>query len=101
MLAPSLIPRQPGQGVKTDRRDGLTLARLERAGGLTAVWVPDREQEAIRDLSRARQEVFLCLNLTGHTISAEGWTAVFPDPAAFLGRLSGTMLSSGGRGIGR
>ena len=57
MVAPSLIPRQPGQRVKTDRRDGLALARLECAGELTAVWVPDREQEAIRDLSRARQDM--------------------------------------------
>ncbi len=56
MVAPSLIPRQPGQRVKTDRREGLTLARRERAGELTAVWVPEREQEAIRDLSRARQD---------------------------------------------
>ncbi len=59
MVAPSLIPCQPGQRVKTDRRDGLALAPLERAGELTAVWVPDREQEAIRDLSRARQDMKL------------------------------------------
>ena len=54
VVAPSLIPRKPGERVKTDRRDGLTLARLHRAGELTPVWVPNIEQEAIRDLTRAR-----------------------------------------------
>ena len=41
VVAPSLIPKKPGDRVKTDRRDSLTLARLLRAGELTAVWVPD------------------------------------------------------------
>lgn len=57
VVAPSLIPRKPGQRIKTDRRDALTLARLLRAGELTAVWVPDREQEAMRDLTRAREDM--------------------------------------------
>lgn len=57
VVAPSLIPRKPGQRVKTDRRDALALARLLRAGELTSVWVPDREQEAIRDLTRAREDM--------------------------------------------
>ena len=56
VVAPSLIPRQPGERVKTDRRDALKLARLHRAGDLTAVWVPDAEQEAMRDLTRARED---------------------------------------------
>lgn len=56
VVAPSLIPRKPGDRVKTDRRDGLTLARLDREGELTTVWTPDREHEAIRDLSRMRED---------------------------------------------
>jgi transposase len=54
VVAPSLIPRKPGDRVKTNRRDALTLARLHRAGELTAVWVPDPTHEAMRDLIRAR-----------------------------------------------
>jgi len=57
VVAPSLIPSKPGDRVKTDRRDGESLARLHRAGELTPVWVPDREQEAIRDLTRAREDM--------------------------------------------
>lgn len=55
VVAPSLIPRKAGDRVKTDRRDALKLARLLRAGELTAVWTPDPAQEALRDLTRARQ----------------------------------------------
>ncbi len=55
VVAPSLIPTRPGDHVKTNRRDAETLARLHRAGELTAIWVPDPAHEAIRDLSRARQ----------------------------------------------
>ncbi|MCP5080381.1 MAG: IS110 family transposase [Alphaproteobacteria bacterium] len=54
VVAPSLIPRKPGDRIKTDRRDALNLARLYRAGELTAVWVPDEAHEAMRDLVRAR-----------------------------------------------
>lgn len=54
VVAPSLIPKKPGDRVKTNRRDALSLAKLLRAGELTAVWVPDRRHEAMRDLSRAR-----------------------------------------------
>jgi len=54
VAAPSLIPKKPGERVKTNRRDGLNLAKLLRAGELTAVWVPDDRHEAMRDLSRAR-----------------------------------------------
>lgn len=57
MVAPSLIPRKAGSRVKTDRRDAVTLARLDRAGELTAVRVPDDDQEAIRDLWRAREDM--------------------------------------------
>lgn len=54
VVAPSLIPQKPGDRVKTNRRDALSLARLLRAGDLTAVWVADERHEAMRDLSRAR-----------------------------------------------
>jgi transposase len=54
VVAPSLIPKKAGDRVKTNRRDALSLAKLLRAGELTAVWVPDEHQEAMRDLSRAR-----------------------------------------------
>ena len=57
VVAPSLIPRRAGERVKTDRRDALMLARLHRSGELTAVWVPDEEQEAVRDLTRAREDM--------------------------------------------
>lgn len=56
MVAPSLIPKQPGNRVKTDRRDALRLAELLRAGELTPVWVPGEEDEALRDLVRARED---------------------------------------------
>ena len=54
VVAPSLIPVKAGDRVKTDRRDALALAKLHRAGELTAVWVPDEAHEAMRDLVRAR-----------------------------------------------
>src|SRR4249920_3904896 len=54
VVAPSLIPRRAGDRVKTDRRDAASLAKLHRAGELTAVWVPDARHEAMRDLVRAR-----------------------------------------------
>src|SRR5208337_522815 len=57
VVAPSLIPSKPGDRVKTNRRDAVNLAKLLRAGELTAVWVPDERHEAMRDLSRARLAV--------------------------------------------
>ena len=57
VVAPSLIPKKAGDRVKTDRRDSLSLARLHRAGELTAVSVPDDQQEALRDLTRAREDI--------------------------------------------
>ena len=56
VVAPSSIPRRPADRIKTDRRDALLLARLARAGELIAVRVPDALDEAIRDLSRARED---------------------------------------------
>jgi len=55
VIAPTLIPTKAGDRVKTDRRDAVKLARCYRAGELTAVWVPDRDHEALRDLVRARE----------------------------------------------
>jgi transposase len=55
-VAPSLLPKKPGDRVKTDRRDAVQLARLARSGDLTAVYVPKVEDEAIRDLTRARED---------------------------------------------
>jgi transposase len=55
VIAPTLVPTKAGDRVKTDRRDAEKLARCYRAGELTAVWVPDAAQEALRDLVRARE----------------------------------------------
>ena len=57
IVSPSKVPRAPGDRVKTDRRDADQLARLFRAGELTGIYVPDAQDEAIRDLIRARYQV--------------------------------------------
>lgn len=57
IVAPSKVPRQPGDRVKTDRRDADQLARLLRAGELTGIYVPEPQDEAVRDLIRARYQV--------------------------------------------
>jgi transposase len=54
VAAPALIPKKPGDRVKNNQRDAMALAKLLRAGELTAVWVPDERHEAMRDLTRAR-----------------------------------------------
>jgi len=69
VVAPSLVPRKPGERVKTDRRDALKLARLLRSGELTAVWVPDQDQEALRDLTRAREDARHDLMRARHRLS--------------------------------
>ena len=85
VVAPSLIPRKPGDRIKTDRRDAINLAKLHRAGELTAVWVPDRAHEAIRDLVRARlaavrslrqarQQLSGFLLRHGHHYNRPAWT---------------------------
>jgi transposase len=56
VAAPSKTPRRPGDRIKNDRRDALNLAKLHRAGELSPVWVPDAETEAMRDLTRARED---------------------------------------------
>ena len=86
VVAPSLIPKKPGDRVKTNRRDALNLAKLLRAGELTAVWVPDARHEAMRDLVRAReaavddlkskrqQVLSLLLRLGRHFTGKRTWT---------------------------
>ena len=101
VVAPSLIPRKPGERIKTDRRDATALARLHRAGELTPVWVPDPEHEAMRDLVRARAEMVDALRKArqrlmgfllrhGRSYDAKRWTwlhrkwlmeQTFPHPA--------------------
>ena len=66
---PSLIPRRAGDRIKTDRRDAASLARLHRAGELTAVWVPDAGHEAMRDLVRARLDAVHALRRARQQLS--------------------------------
>lgn len=77
VIAPSLVPRKPGDRVKTDRRDALQLARCYRAGDLTPVWVPDAAHEALRDLVRAREAAKADLLRARHRLSKfllrHGW----------------------------
>jgi transposase len=70
VAAPSLIPRRPGDRVKTNRRDALDLAKLLRAGQLTAVWVPDSRHEAMRELTRARGAAVQDARQKGQQVSA-------------------------------
>ena len=55
VVAPSLIPKKPGERIKTDRRDALKLVKLLKSEDLTPIYVPEPEDEAVRDLSRARE----------------------------------------------
>ncbi len=77
VVAPSLIPRKPGERIKTDRRDATALTRLDRAGELTPVSVPGPEHEALRDLVRAMADMMEALR------KARQWLVVqtFPHPA--------------------
>lgn len=70
VVAPSLIPRKPGDRVKTNRRDALGLAKLLLAGELTEVWVPDEEHEAMRDLVRARGAAVEALRVHRQQVSS-------------------------------
>src|SRR3989449_2834219 len=70
VVAPSLIPRKAGDRVKTDRRDAVMLARLARSGDLTPVYVPAVGDEAIRDLSRAREDALHDLNAARFRLKA-------------------------------
>ena len=93
IVAPSKIPRKPGDRVKTDRRDADQLARLYRAGELTAIYVPDLQDEAVRDLIRARYQVSrqqhrarqqLKMFLLRHNIRYAGTTSWTPKHLRFL-----------------
>ena len=70
VIAPALIPRKPGERVKTNRRDARKLVELGRAGLLTAVQPPTLEDEAVRDLARARDDAREDLNGAG-----TGWAS--------------------------
>ncbi len=70
VVAPSMTPRKPGDRVKTNRRDALSLARLLRAGELTSVWAPDERHEAMRDLVRAREAAAADLRSKRQQLSA-------------------------------
>jgi transposase len=70
VVAPSLIPRKAGERVKTDRRDAMTLARLLRSGDLSSIDVPAVEDEAIRDLSRGREDTLRDLQATKSRLKA-------------------------------
>ena len=82
VVAPSLIPKKASDRVKTDRRDATQLARLFRAGELTPIYVPDQEDEAIRDLVRGR-------------------TSAMTDQRQARNRLKGFLLRQGFRYTGR
>ena len=70
VVAPSLIPRKPGDRVKTDRREAVMLARLMRSGDLTSIYVPGIEDEALRDLSRGREDAMRDLKATKYRLKA-------------------------------
>lgn len=69
VIAPSLVPKQAGDRVKTDRRDALKLARFLRSGDLTAVHVPEAATEAMRDLERARDDAKRAERAARHQLS--------------------------------
>ena len=70
VVAPSKTPKKRGDRVKNDRRDAETLARLERAGELTAIYVLREEDEAMRDLTRAREDAVKALKTARHQLNA-------------------------------
>lgn len=70
VIAPSLIPRRAGERVKTDRRDAVRLAELSRAWELRAVTIPDRADESIRDLARAREDAVNARTQARHQLKA-------------------------------
>jgi transposase len=70
VVAPSRVPKKAGDRVKTDRRDAIQLARLRRSGDLTPVYVPTVEDEAIRDLTRAREDASRALKAAKYRLKA-------------------------------
>ncbi len=81
-MVPSLIPQRPGERVKTNRRDAVSLARLLRAGELTGIWVPDAVRDLVRvrataseDLRKKRQQLLSFLLRHGRIFSGQkNWT---------------------------
>lgn len=69
VIAPALIPRRPGDRIKTDRRDAGHLAVLYRAGALTAIHIPSEQEEAARDLLRCREDIRADLLRARHRLS--------------------------------
>jgi transposase len=69
VIAPALIPRRPGDRVKTDRRDAGQLAVLYRAGALTPIHIPSAQEEAARDLLRCREDICVDLLRARHRLS--------------------------------
>jgi len=69
VIAPALIPRRPGDRIKTDRRDAAQLAVLYRAGALTAIHIPTAQEEAARDLLRCRDDIRADLLRARHRLS--------------------------------
>ena len=69
VIAPALIPRRPGDRIKTDRRDASQLAILYRAGALTPIHIPTEQEEAARDLLRCREDIRADLLRARHRLS--------------------------------
>jgi transposase len=69
VVAPALIPKKSGDRIKTDKRDARKLGRLYRAGELTAIYIPEPEQEAIRDLTRSREDAVQDVGRKRHQLS--------------------------------
>lgn len=69
VIAPALIPRRPGDRIKTDRRDAAQLAVLYRADALTAIHIPTEQEEAARDLLRCREDIRADLLRARHRLS--------------------------------
>lgn len=70
VVAPSLVPKKPGNRVKTDKRDAMMLAQLLKNGDADPIYVPEPEDEAIRDLSRARERAMRDLNDARYQLKA-------------------------------
>jgi transposase len=70
VVAPSLIPKKPGDRVKTNRRDAIQRARLMRSGDLTPVYGPTVDDEAIRDLCRGREDAIRALKTAKFRLKA-------------------------------
>ena len=70
VVAPSLIPKKPGMRIKTDKRDAMMLCQLIKTGNLEPIYVPEPQDEAIRDLSRARERAMRDLNDAKYQLKA-------------------------------